>query len=152
MPPVIPDQTVHTAAARAASTGDESATIAVMNVYDGDFEWPAGARVAALRIIHLLPKTTAPPNQPRIGIADQTNARAVLGTVPVESDGSAYFEAPVGKPIYFQAVDAKYRLSEKIVGEFVRRNIPIEFVTKNVVPEQVVNLMKSQSDITPLFL
>lgn len=28
-----------------------------------------------------------------------------LGTVPVESDGSAYFEAPVGKSIYFQALD-----------------------------------------------
>ncbi|MCP4453183.1 MAG: hypothetical protein GY809_17110, partial [Planctomycetes bacterium] len=44
-------------------------------------------------------------NDPRIGIANQTNARAVLGTVPVESDGSAYFEAPVGKAIYFQALD-----------------------------------------------
>jgi hypothetical protein len=29
----------------------------------------------------------------------------VLGTVPVEADGSVYFEAPVGKPIYFQAID-----------------------------------------------
>ncbi|HLB73080.1 MAG TPA: hypothetical protein VJJ98_03595, partial [Sedimentisphaerales bacterium] len=28
-----------------------------------------------------------------------------LGTVPVEPDGSAYFEAPVGKAIYFQALD-----------------------------------------------
>jgi hypothetical protein len=64
-----------------------------------------GAKVAALRIIQLLPKTTAPPNQPRIGIANQTNARSVLGTVPVEADGSAYFEAPVGKLIYFQALD-----------------------------------------------
>jgi hypothetical protein len=52
-----------------------------------------------------LPKTTPPPNQPRIGIANQTSARAVLGTVPVEVDGSAYFEAPVGKMIYFQALD-----------------------------------------------
>ena len=32
-----------------------------------------------------------------------------LGTVPVESDGSAYFRAPAGKPIYFQAVDADGR-------------------------------------------
>ena len=31
----------------------------------------------------------------------------MLGTVPVESDGSVYFEAPVGVPIYFQALDAK---------------------------------------------
>jgi len=55
----------------------------------------------------VLPKTTARSNAPRIGIATQTNARAVLGTVPVEADGSAYFEAPVGKLIYFQALDAQ---------------------------------------------
>jgi len=78
-----------------------------MNVYDSDFAWPAGSKVAALRIIQLLPKSTPPPNVPRIGCAQQTNARAVLGTVPVEADGSAYFEAPVGKPIYFQALDER---------------------------------------------
>ena len=92
---------------RAKSAGDDRpATVAVMNVYDSDFAWPAGTKIAALRIIQVLPKSTPPPNQPRIGVADQTNARAVLGTVPVEADGSAYFQAPVGKPIYFQALDA----------------------------------------------
>jgi len=29
----------------------------------------------------------------------------VLGTVPVESDGSAYFEAPAGRPVFFVALD-----------------------------------------------
>ncbi|HUT33119.1 MAG TPA: discoidin domain-containing protein [Planctomycetota bacterium] len=105
-PPLIPDETTQTARAKAAA-GDRPATIAVMNVYDSDFEWPADAKVAALRVIQLLPKSTAPPNVPRVGCAQQTNARAVLGTVPVESDGSAFFEAPVGKPIYFQALDAR---------------------------------------------
>jgi hypothetical protein len=33
----------------------------------------------------------------------------LLGTVPVETDGSAYFRAPAGKPLYFQAVDAQGR-------------------------------------------
>jgi hypothetical protein len=105
VPPVIPDATTQTAAARQAAGGDRPATLAVMNVYDSDFEWPANTRVAALRVIQVLPKTTPPPNQPRIGVAEQTNARAVLGTVPVESDGSAHFEAPVGKELYFQALD-----------------------------------------------
>jgi len=76
-----------------------------MNVYDSDFQWPEGTDVRWLRVIQVLPKSTAPPNKPRIGVADQTNARAVLGTVPVEKDGSIYFEAPVGVPIYFQALD-----------------------------------------------
>jgi hypothetical protein len=105
-PPVIPDGTTQTAAAREAH-GSRPASVAVMNVYESDFAWPKDTKITALRVIQLLPKSTAPPNEPRIGAATQTNARAVLGTVPVESDGSAYFEAPVGKAIYFQAIDAR---------------------------------------------
>ncbi len=106
-PPVIPDQTVQTAAARRAVGTPPPATIAVMNIYDSDFEWPKGVKIKSLRIIQLLPKSTAPPNKPRIGVANQTNARAVLGTVPVEADGSVHFEAPVAVPIYFQALDER---------------------------------------------
>ena len=29
----------------------------------------------------------------------------VIGTVPVEADGSAYFKVPTGMPLYFQALD-----------------------------------------------
>jgi hypothetical protein len=102
-PPVIPPQAV----ASGGAAADRPATVAVMNVYNSDFAWPAGTKVAALRVVQLLPKSTAPPNEPRIGAAQQTNARAVLGTVPVEPDGSAFFEAPAGKPIYFQALDPR---------------------------------------------
>lgn len=104
VPPVIPSETSQAAE---DAHRDAPATIAVMNVYDADFAWPEGTRVDALRIIQVLPKSTAPPNEPRIGVANQTNARAVLGTVPVEADGSAYFEAPVGKALYFQAIDQR---------------------------------------------
>jgi len=106
-PPVLPEETRQTARAKAAPDGDRPATIAVMNVYDADFQWPEGTRIAALRVIQVLPKSTAPPNEPRIGVAQQTNARVVLGNVPVEEDGSAFFEAPVGKELYFQALDAR---------------------------------------------
>jgi len=110
MPPVIPSQTVQATEDIARNQGHvPPATIAVANVYDSDFSWPAGTKVAALRVIQVLPKTTPPPNQPRIGVAEQTNARAALGVVPVEEDGSAYFLAPVGKEIYFQALDAEGR-------------------------------------------
>ncbi len=107
MPPVIPDRTTQSAAARSAVAAQRPAKIAVMNVYESDFEWPADTEIKALRVIQVLPKSTAPPNQPRIGVANQTNARAVLGSVPVEADGSVYFEAPPGKAIYFQALDAQ---------------------------------------------
>jgi cytochrome c553 len=33
----------------------------------------------------------------------------VLGTVPVEEDGSAFFEVPSGVPVFFQALDAEGR-------------------------------------------
>jgi DNA repair photolyase len=66
-------------------------------------------------------------------IADQ------LDSVDVASCG---YLSPVCDP--FQKVDARYRLSEKIVEEFVRRNIPIEFITKCVVPEAVLRLMRTQ--------
>jgi len=107
-PPVVPSGTVQTARDIKKAGGKvPQETITIVNVYDSDFAWPEGSKVAALRIIQALPKTTPPPNQPRIGIANQTNARSVLGTVPVEPDGSAYFEAPVGKAIYFQALDER---------------------------------------------
>ncbi|MDY0166888.1 MAG: discoidin domain-containing protein [Thermoguttaceae bacterium] len=107
-PPVIPRQTVQAASDVAAAGGKiPPATVAVMNVYDSQFDWPAETDIRSLRIIHVLPKTTSPANQPRIGVASGANARAVLGTVPVEADGSAYFEAPVGKSIYFQALNAE---------------------------------------------
>ena len=40
-----------------------------------------------------------------MGYGHQKNGRAILGTVPVEADGSAFFLAPVHRPIAFQALD-----------------------------------------------
>lgn len=96
VPPLLPDL-----------GEDGPATVAIMNVYDSDFDWPRDTKITALRIIQVLPKTTPPPNEPRIGVAEQTNARAVLGTVPVEPDGSAFFQMLPGKLVYFQALDER---------------------------------------------
>lgn len=69
---------------------------------------PADREVVALRVFQILPKSESHVfNQPLIGYARGESARMLLGTVPVESDGSAYFRAPAGKPLYFQAVDAR---------------------------------------------
>lgn len=38
----------------------------------------------------------------------------ILGTVPVQADGSAYFEAPPGRALYFQALDADGRLVQSM--------------------------------------
>jgi hypothetical protein len=103
-PPVIPTETTQTVRGK-RKFGERRATVSVMDMYDSDFAWPAGAKVDRLRIVQLIPKSTPPPDKPRIGVARQSNARASLGTVPVEADGSVHFEAPVGVPIYFQALD-----------------------------------------------
>jgi hypothetical protein len=67
---------------------------------------PAGREVRSLRVYQVLPKTsTHIADRPRIGYAHAESARMLLGSVPVEADGSAYFRVPAGKPIYFQAVD-----------------------------------------------
>ncbi|MCL2744818.1 MAG: hypothetical protein FWE67_13300 [Planctomycetaceae bacterium] len=99
-PPVIPSMV--------SSIPNQTATAGVINVYQSDVPLPP-VKIKALRIVQLFPKSTPVPDDPRIGIAAQTNARGVLGTVPVEDDGSAYFEVPVGKPIYFQTLDENGR-------------------------------------------
>ncbi len=71
---------------------------------------PSDRPVYSLRIYQVLPKTeTHVANKPRLGYANAECARMLLGTVPVEADGSAFFRAPARKPFYFQAVDASGR-------------------------------------------
>jgi hypothetical protein len=71
---------------------------------------PEKRPVRTLRIFQVLPKTgTHVANRPRLGYANAESARMLLGEVPVEADGSAFFRAPAGKLIYFQAVDAAGR-------------------------------------------
>ena len=71
---------------------------------------PVDRPICSLRIFELLPKTeTHVANKPRLGYANAEVARRLLGTVPVDPDGSAYFRAPARKPLYFQAVDASGR-------------------------------------------
>jgi hypothetical protein len=63
--------------------------------------------VKSLRILQVLPKTTPHANTPRVGRANASPGKQVLGTVPVEVDGSAYFRAPAGVPLSFQALDQR---------------------------------------------
>ena len=112
-PPVIPHQTLvglpPVNGKKIAQTPKDqlpkTAPVGLMNVYNTKLPFPEGTQIKALRIIQILPKTTPLANHPRIGYGEQKSARAVLGTVPVDQDGSAYFDLPVGIPVYFQALD-----------------------------------------------
>lgn len=78
--------------------------LVVADIYQGLGDLPRGT-IKQLRIVQILPKTTWLAGTPQIGVAGEENARAILGTVPVEADGSARFLVPAHKPILFQALD-----------------------------------------------
>ncbi len=105
-PPVIPTETYQ---GERHTRNSPAATIAVMNVYITDQfgTLPKGTEIKQLRVVQVIPKSTPPANNPRIGYGDQSLARIPLGVVPVEKDGSVYFKAPVEKAIYFQLLDER---------------------------------------------
>ena len=86
-------------------------TFVVRNVYRANPPLPPGDenRVERLRIVQVLPKTTPHANDPRVGWANASPGKQVLGTVPVEPDGSAHFRAPARIPLLFQALDRRGR-------------------------------------------
>ena len=83
-------------------------TFFVQNVYRS---WPPLPKetITHLRIVQVLPKTTPNMDQPPVGAARGAPGKQVLGTVPVESDGSACFRAPSGVALAFQALDSQGR-------------------------------------------
>jgi hypothetical protein len=73
-----------------------------------------GTKIKALRVLQVLPCTVptgGPPHETgkRIGEAGDSvvPCRWVLGTAPVEEDGSAYFKVPANREMFFQALDDK---------------------------------------------
>ncbi|NWK54651.1 hypothetical protein HW115_03450 [Verrucomicrobiaceae bacterium N1E253] len=103
-PPILPIQTAALSEHQETSK-PELGTIAIMNVYDSALPLPKGTTIKELRVVAVFPKWNAFQDRPRIGLADQSLARGVLGTVPVEADGSVYFECPTDIEIYFQLLD-----------------------------------------------
>jgi hypothetical protein len=87
---------------------EEEGEFLVQDVRRSLMPLPENRPVRELRVFQILPKTGSHiANDPRIGYANAESARMLLGTVPVEDDGSAYFRAPAKKPLYFQAVDGE---------------------------------------------
>lgn len=96
----------------AAGDGPAEGVVTVINVYDSLTPWPPGTRIAALRVLQILPMTVPsgqPPHETGLREASSpdsvTLARYVLGTVPVEPDGSAHFRAPAHRELVLQALD-----------------------------------------------
>ncbi len=88
-------------------------TLTVINTYDSLKPWPEGTKIKAIRVLQVLPMTVPSgglrPHETgaRVALAGDSvvPVRHVLGTVPVEEDGSAHFTVPANRELFFQALD-----------------------------------------------
>lgn len=85
--------------------GPQEGRFIVTDVYRG-LKIAKRGDVKALRIIAVPAKTHPTMNYPNLGVTRDDPGKCVLGTVPVEKDGSAYFRVPSGVIVFFQALDA----------------------------------------------
>ncbi|MDP6542636.1 MAG: hypothetical protein QGH60_01510 [Phycisphaerae bacterium] len=99
-PPVIPDVV--------PAPGERSGVFSIQNVNIGLPESMHGkARYLQIVEAHERRIRTVPVNL-WSGIGG-FETKTVLGTVPIESDGSASFRVPAGKSVFFSVLDEKYR-------------------------------------------
>ena len=87
-------------------------TVSIVNVYQTLRPYPEGTKLKELRVIQWVPMSVpsgAPPHE--IGLREPTSpgsvvlARYVLGTVPIEEDGSVHFSVPPRRPFLMQVLD-----------------------------------------------
>ncbi|NQT39666.1 MAG: discoidin domain-containing protein [Planctomycetes bacterium] len=88
--------------------GPQEGNFLLQNVYEG-LTGVAQGDVARLRVVAVPPKVQPQMNSPSLGVSREDPGKFVLGTVPVESDGSAFFRVPSGVPLFFQALDHQGR-------------------------------------------
>ncbi len=69
----------------------------------------------AIRVIQMDPKTyttwhkTVQHDGPAVSVTQAEGVKRILGTVPIEDDGSVAFEVPPGEAIFFEMLDAEGR-------------------------------------------
>jgi hypothetical protein len=88
--------------------GPPEGRLLVQDVYHG-LNPEERETVKWLRVVAVPPKTQPWMNRPNLGLTKDDPGKAVLGTVPVEADGSAYFRLPAGVIFFFQALDDQGR-------------------------------------------
>ncbi|MFZ2643515.1 MAG: hypothetical protein WA117_21165, partial [Verrucomicrobiia bacterium] len=113
LPPVIADRVAWPS--KNDRQQPEHGVIFSNNVYQGA---PAGLQGKAkfLRVIHIEPKTYTYWHKrpylstgPVVSAVQSEGVKRVLGTVPIEPDGSVAFQAPAGLSLHFQLLDERQR-------------------------------------------
>jgi hypothetical protein len=112
-PPVLPDAVVWPVAGQRAEPKD--GILFSSDIYEGT---PASLRGKAkfLRVLSIDHKTYTYWHQrpyistgPVVSGVQSDGVKRILGTVPIEADGSVAFRAPAGIPLHFQLLDADQR-------------------------------------------
>jgi len=104
--PVRPRLRPPVLASQVRSNAGNEGRFLVTDVYRGLAAAPRGG-IQSLRIVAIPAKTHPTMNFPNLGITRDDPGKCVLGTVPVEADGSAYFRVPAGVTVFFQALDER---------------------------------------------
>jgi mono/diheme cytochrome c family protein len=104
--PVRPQPLPPVLAAQAKPDGPQEGRFLLADVYRGLGQVKRG-EIKRLRIVAVPPKTHPTMNFPIMGLTADDPGKCVLGTVPVEADGSAWFRVPSGVTLFFQALDAR---------------------------------------------
>jgi formylglycine-generating enzyme required for sulfatase activity len=102
VPPVIPDK---------IKPEDKNATVFIQDIYEGEGlpGVPRGT-VKELRILaYEYAYTKSPSDHTAQGIQSGWDIKRLLGTVPVEADGSVLFKIPANMPISVQPLDSEGR-------------------------------------------
>jgi len=88
--------------------GRQVGTLLVQDIYRG-LAGVAPGSIKKLRIVGVPPKVQPHMNRPVLGVSREETGKYILGSVPVEVDGSAQVRVPSGVPYFFQALDAEGR-------------------------------------------
>ncbi|MFC1763471.1 SUMF1/EgtB/PvdO family nonheme iron enzyme [Planctomycetota bacterium] len=96
-PPRIPDR---------IRPEEKTATVFIQNIYRGPgLKGIAPDSVKELRVLTYNFSTAGSASHDDVGIESSWDVKAILGTVPVEEDGSVMFEAPANTPLSLQPLD-----------------------------------------------
>jgi len=104
--PVRPRPRPPVLASRVNHDGPMEGRFLLVDVYSGLKSVKRG-QIQSLRVVAVPGKTHPTMNYPNLGLTHDDPGKCVLGTVPVEPDGSAHFRVPAGVIVFFQALDAR---------------------------------------------
>ena len=112
-PPVAPDRVAWPN--KQHRLDPQKGVIYSYNIYEGTPDAMRG-KVKYLRILNIDPKTYTYWHKrpyistgPVVSMVQSEGVKRVIGTVPIEEDGSVAFYAPTGQALHFQLLDDKYR-------------------------------------------